>query len=123
MIEILPMSDRLEEEKILAPFAEKTEQARVLEMTEQEKILGWVAVDLEKSTLKMLKFCVNAESDLEKSFYLDYLMRSAASYGEVKGADELQVTDVEQLAFFQKKGFEIVGDAACAPMSLIVHYI
>lgn len=116
------MSDRETEKKLLDGIENKSENARVLEMTEQGNSLGWVAVDLIGSTLKMLEFHVEAQSDMERVFYMDTLMRSAASYGETKGADQLVSIATEWNDFFAKRGFRTDEEGAYAPMSLIVHY-
>lgn len=116
------MADREAEKGLLRGIEGLSENARVLLMTEGEETLGWVAVDLVELTLRMLKFHVETENDMERNFYLDTLMRSAASYGETNGADRLETAGGEMNDFLRKRGFETDATHAFAPMSLIVHY-
>ena len=119
------MADRAAEEEILRTIGEKEADARVLMMTDGGRQAGFVAVDIVGDTLRMLKFVLYNQleiSDMDRDFFLDTLMRSAASYGETKGASKLATTDSNMNEFLRKKGFEIDDCHAFAPMSLIVHY-
>lgn len=60
-------------------------------MTEGEERLGWVAVDLRSSVLRMLAMELGGRrvADTlapENAFCADFLMRAAASYGANHGA-------------------------------------
>lgn len=123
MIEILPMSDKDREAKLLESIGAKEENARILAMTEGGSLLGWVAVDILDDTLRMLRFHLEDEaSPAEYDFYMDTLMRAAASYGEVNKAGKLATVTGEYNGFLIKRGFEADASHAFAPMSLIVHY-
>ena len=113
------------EEELLRAIEEKESNARVLLMTDGGSPMGFVAVDILKDTLRMLKFVVYEQeniSEMEKTFFLDTLMRSAASYGETNGADKLATVNSEMNEFLKKRGFQTDDSHAIAPMSLIVHY-
>lgn len=119
------MVDQEEETKILSQLETKEDNAQVLDLIDGGISLGYVAVDIEGVTLRMLKFYLyddKVKGEMERSFFLDTLMRSAASYGESKGANKLICLDKNQLDFLSKKGFDIEEDIATADMSLIVHY-
>lgn len=117
------MQNKQQEEEILKGIGASEANARVLEMTEQSELLGWVAVDILDETLRMLKFNICQDvSEFEGIFYLDTLMRSAASFGETNGADKLATTEPSLNDFFKKRGFDVDSVHAFAPMSLIVHY-
>ena len=125
MIEILPLKDKEKEEELLQAIEKKEANARVLLMIDGDSPIGFVAVDILKDTLRMLKFVVYEQeniSDMEKTFFLDTLMRSAASYGETNGADKLATINSEMNEFLKKRGFQTDNYHAFAPMSLIVHY-
>lgn len=120
------MIDR-EREKSLLKSLPAEDNARVLFMTEGNEELGWVAVSLQERTLRLLKFSLPsckdyAAPDMESSFFLDTLMRSAASYGETNGADFIETATAEYNAFLNKQGFTVDDTHAFTPMSTIVHY-
>ena len=60
--------------------------------------------------------------DAETVFILDTLLRSAASFGEVNGADRIRTTFPDFYDFFRLRGFEAAESHMEAPMSAIVHY-
>ncbi len=129
MLQISPMADREEEARRLSAL-DISGDARLLLMTEGQKELGAVAVRLEEKTLYLLSFrtsegadLLSAAPDAESAFLFDTLMRSAASFGETHGAERIETAFPDRFDFFRQRGFDIEGDRAVAPMSLIVHYL
>ena len=85
VLTILPMEDREREKSLLDGLSEKTEDnARVLMMSDGKEELGWVAVEIIHSVLRMLHMEVpGAQPETltgESVFIADSLMRAAASY-------------------------------------------
>lgn len=96
-------------------------------MEDGSKEIGWVSLKVEDENLYIIKIELNTKCDfenldMEQSFYVDTLMRSAASYGEVHGARKIYTVDSLYNSFLIKKGFQIVDGVAFTPMSTIVHY-
>lgn len=103
------------------------DNAKILAMTDRSELMGWVAVELADSVLRILKFTVgdydfSEKPNIEQTFVLDTLMRSAASYGENFGADSIETTFADFYGFFKARGFETDDNHAFTPMSTIVHY-
>ncbi len=127
MIEILPMQDRQKEQALLSQIREVGPDARVLAMCEREKTLGWVALELQDTVLRILFLQVEGydftrRPQGEEIFILDSLMRSAASYGEHFGADKIETVFPDFFDFFRARGFEQDEFHAFTPMSTIVKY-
>ena len=96
-------------------------------MTDGGEEAGWAAVELDHRTLRILRLAAagwdgSAPPDSESAFVLDTLVRSAASYGEVFGADRIETAFPDFADFFRLRGFQTDGGIASAPMDLIVHY-
>lgn len=126
MIEILPMEDKAWEQKLLAQV-DAGPEARVLSMTEREKLLGWTAIELEGDTLRILalhagEYDFSHRPQGEEIFILDSLMRSAASYGETFGAKKIETAFPDFFGFFKARGFDFDDVHAFTPMSTIVKY-
>ncbi len=75
-------------------------------MSEGDKELGYVVVDVRSSVVRMLKMeisgCGNlAEMDVQSRMYADSMMRATASYGATLGAYriESQVKGLQQFLF------------------------
>ena len=103
------------------------ENARILAMTERGALLGWVAVELEDKVLRILKLSADGYSFTdppagEEVFILDTLMRSAASYGEDKGANFIETAFPDFHRFFASRGFSVNETSASTPISTIVKY-
>lgn len=123
------MAEKTEEAALLAKTEGAPADGRVLVMTDGEETLGHVVVALEDDTLVFYGFSVSGQTDFTKNkpdpmtvFVLDTLMRSAASFGETNGMNHIRTAFPDFYDFFRQRGFEIKGDYAEAPMSLIVHY-
>lgn len=118
------MEDREEEQKLLdAAGAE----GRVLLMKDGGEPVGSVIVDLKEDVLHLVRFSVKDYDFSEKPqgeeiFILDTLMRSAASYGEDHGAQEIVTDFPDFFDFFRGRGFDVDENHAFTPMSTIVHY-
>lgn len=103
------------------------ENARILAMTERGNLLGWVAVEVEEKVLRILKLSAG-EYDFasppagETNFILDTLVRSAASYGEDKGANFIETAFSDFHRFFAARGFSVGETNVSTPMSTIVKY-
>lgn len=128
MIQIIPIQDQQREEQILKTLLKKGENnGRVLVMTEGNEELGTVALKIVDRKLVIIKFSLANNCDfenlsMEEEFFIDTLMRSAASYAETNGANFIETETNEYNKFFAKKGFEILDTHAFAVMSKIVHY-
>ena len=127
MIEILPISNHEEELELLSQVNCGYDEARVLTMAERGKRLGWVALELDKTMLRILKleaigYDFSSRPQGEETFILDSLMRSAASYGETFGADSIETAFPDFFDFFRARGFDTDDKHAFAPMSTIVKY-
>lgn len=127
MIEILPMKDREQEQAILSEISCAGPEARVLAMCERGNVLGTAAVELDGTTLRILKLTAEGYDFTEAPkgetvFILDSLMRSAASYGENFGADRIETAFPDFFGFFRARGFDSDESGAFTPMSTIVKY-
>ncbi|MEG1427576.1 MAG: hypothetical protein RSC76_07805, partial [Oscillospiraceae bacterium] len=112
-----------EEQKLLETLTQRRDNSRILQMSDGESVLGWIAVDIQKNILRLLQFHLNiSASPTEEEFYLDTLMRSAASYGETNGASYIETVDNTYNCFLQKRGYTVDSNHAFTPMSTIVHY-
>ena len=86
------MEDRQRERELLEAIPEKAgDDARILMMRDGTSELGWVAVELLHSVLRMIHMEIPGCEKLdglsgENVFIADTLMRSAASYGAAVGA-------------------------------------
>lgn len=126
MIQVKPMENREEENRLLAE-ADAAEESRVLLMEDRGEKVGYVVVRLEGSTLHLHKLQAFGYDGSERPqgetlFILDTLMRSAASYGENNGADWIITDFPDFYDFFRARGFTIEDGFASTPMSTIVRY-
>lgn len=127
MIEILPMEDREREKELLAQVGCGNPEARVLAMRERENTLGWTALELDGDVLRILRLAAEGYDGSrppqgEEIFILDSLMRSAASYGETFGANQIETGFPDFYDFFKMRGFDCDETHAFTPMSTIVKY-
>ncbi len=127
MIEILPMEDREREKERLSGLDLGGGAPRVLCMKDRGEELGFAAVELRGETLRILKleaagYDPGEKPQGEQVFILDTLLRSAASYGETFGAQAIETAFPDFFGFFKARGFEMDGEHAFGPMSLIVKY-
>lgn len=100
---------------------------RVLAMKDKGEMLGYAAVELVDNAVHILKLSARGYDyshapQGETVFVLDTLMRSAASYGETFGADEIITGFPDFFGFFSLRGFDVEDNYAHTPMSTIVHY-
>lgn len=127
MIEILPMEDREKEKALLEGLVTGSGAPRVLRMAERGEALGWVAVEVDGPLLRILKMEAAGYDPAQKPqgeqvFLLDTLLRSAASYGETLGAEEIATVFPDFFDFFKNRGFDCDNTHAFGPMGLIVKY-
>lgn len=127
MIQILPMENRKQEAALLAQVQRTGGEARVLSMEERGQVLGWVALELDESVLRILKlnagdYDFSRKPQGEEVFILDSLVRSAASYGETFGANKIETGFPDFFGFFQARGFDSDETHSFTPMSTIVKY-
>ncbi|RKJ40409.1 hypothetical protein D7X94_07915 [Acutalibacter sp. 1XD8-33] len=127
MIEILPMKNYAEEQEILAQIENAGPEARVLAMCERGALLGWAALELEGEILRILQiyaegYDFSRKPRGEEVFILDSLMRSAASYGENFGANQIETAFPDFYGFFKVRGFDCDEKHAFTPMCTIVKY-
>ncbi len=120
------MKNKEEETLLLNVIPQKGNNARVLQMTEKGEVLGYVAIDLKDEYLRFLHFEIYADPNFTggemREMFMDSLMRSAASYGEVNGATKICTLDNKNNAFFEKRGFTVDENHAFGEMDLIVKY-
>ena len=129
MLQIVPMEERDREAAVLRETPGADAEARVLVMTDGADELGLVVAGVRERTLVVYGFSVAGRTDFtaempdaETVFILDTLLRSAASFGEVNGADRIRTTFPDFYDFFRLRGFEAAESHMEAPMSAIVHY-
>ena len=127
MLTILPMEDREREKSLLDGLSQKGEDnARVLLMQDGKEELGWVAVDICHSVLRMLHMEVPGfELDKlsgEGVFVADSLMRSAASYGAAVGAYRIKSMQPQLSEFLRLRGFTPEKTGAETGLETIVKY-
>ena len=127
MLTILPMEDREREKSLLDGLSEKTEDnARVLMMSDGKEELGWVAVKIVHSVLRMLHMEVpGAQPEAltgESVFIADSLMRAAASYGAAVGAYKIRSLEPAWNEFLRLRGFTPGETGAETDLSTIVKY-
>ena len=121
------MKDREEEQKTLEAAGVADAESHVLKMEDRGQTVGYVIVALEGKTLHIRKLWAEgydsaAKPQGEEIFILDTLMRSAASYGETFGAEEIVTDFPDFYEFFRVRGFQTDETHAFTPMSTIVHY-
>ena len=93
------MEERDREAAVLRETPGADAEARVLVMTDGADELGLVVAGVRERTLVVYGFSVAGRTDFtaekpdaETVFILDTLLRSAASFGEVNGADRIRTT-------------------------------
>lgn len=121
------MADREREKELLAAVEGAGPEARVLAMTDRGEELGTVAVELRDGTLHILQmrageYDFSRKPQGEEAFILDTLLRSAASWGENFGAEEIVTAFPDFFDFFKVRGFAADDTHAFTPMSTIVRY-
>ena len=121
------MEDREREKSLLDGLSQKGEDnARVLLMQDGKEELGWVAVDICHSVLRMLHMEVPGfELDKlsgEGVFVADSLMRSAASYGAAVGAYRIKSMQPQLSEFLRLRGFTPEKNGAETGLETIVKY-
>lgn len=119
------MEDREREKALLDGLSiEREDNARVLMMGDGQEELGWVAVDMLHSALRMLhmEFPGGGEPANENIFIADSLMRAAASYGAATGAYRIKSMQPELNEFLRLRGFTPMPDGAETGLETIVKY-
>lgn len=85
------MQNAQERAAILKNVPEADADAQLLQMTDGGKTIGWVAIDIRSSVVRMLAMelegkLVAQALPAQNIFLADFLMRAAASYGANHGA-------------------------------------
>ena len=124
MIQVKAMEDRAEEQGLLDAAGV---EGRVLLMKDGGEPVGYVVVALEETVLHLRKIFAKGYDFTERPqgealFVLDTLMRSAASYGEDHGADQIVTDFPDFFDFFKRRGFDVAQGHAFTPISTIVRY-
>lgn len=127
MLTILPMENQAEQDALLAGIPEKAAgDARILMMQDGNERLGWVAVDMEHSILRMVHMeipgCELDKLSGEAVFIADSLMRAAASYGAATGAYRIVSAQPALNEFLRARGFTPKETGAETDLSTIVKY-
>lgn len=96
-------------------------------MTDGNEELGYVIVESIRKTIVIHKLAVKGydfveKPDMEQIFVLDSLMRAAASYGEIRGANAIKTEFPDFYDFFKLRRFHTDDEHAYAPMDTIVTY-
>lgn len=91
MLQVSPIKDADARAAILRGVPEAGADAQILLLTEADKQLGLVAVDIKSSVLRMLAMELGGADPADRlspedAFLADFLMRAAASYGANHGA-------------------------------------
>lgn len=125
MVSILPLKDPARAGQILKSVPGAEDNARVLLMREGTDELGYIAVDLKSSTIRMLKMEVFGckdflESDGNSRMCADSLMRAAASFGAAVGAYQMESKITDWEPFFQSAGFTPKNGKIVCPLSNFV---
>lgn len=118
------MEDKEEEQKLLDAAGV---DGHVLLMKDGGTPVGSVIVSLDNTTLHIARLSAKGYDftsvpESETVFILDTLMRSAASYGEDHGADQIVTDFPDFFDFFRLRGFDVDETHAFTSMSTIVHY-
>ncbi len=123
------MEEKDREEAIRRETAGAGAETRVLVMTDGADELGYVVAGVQAQTLCIHAFSVAGKTDFSTEkpdaqtvFILDTLLRAAASFGEVHGADCIRTSFPDFFSFFARRGFKPHDAYVEAPMSVIVHY-
>ncbi|MDO4459614.1 MAG: hypothetical protein Q4C42_05950 [Clostridia bacterium] len=117
------MKDKDREKDLLLKAEVNGDSSCVLELSDSNESFGYVIVDINDEDLRIHDFVLGENvSETEKKFFLDFLMRAAASYGENRNAKRIITVRNSWNDFLKTKGFETDENHAFAPMSLIVHY-
>ena len=124
MIAILPLQDPKRVEDLLADVPDRGDSAAVLMMGDRDEELGYVAVDVKDSILRMRKLEVFGGSlgqpDLNVRVCVDSLTRAAASYGANKGAYRIESELTGLGALLRPVGFIEEGKKIVCDLSKIV---
>ena len=124
MLTILPLQDGEEKSALLRQRPEAGADAEVLVMKDRGETLGWTAVDVRDSCVRMLRVR-GADGSLpagpEGRFLADSLMRAAASFGANHGAYRIFCLDPEAGPLLEVSGFRREGRAFAQDLGEIVH--
>lgn len=96
-------------------------------MKDGENIIGFSAVKMQISTIKIFKlFAENYNFDekpnFEQVFIFDSLIRASASYGETFGAKTIETTFPDFFNFLTARGFSSDGNTTFTPIDTIIKY-
>ena len=99
----------------------------MLEMTDRDIVLGSCCLQIKEDTAVLLKlnageYNFTEKPDTEQFFVLDSLVRSAASYAETKGAQNLETAFPDFFDFFKHMGFQADANHAFGTIHVIVKY-
>ena len=124
MIKTKPILEREIVEKLLTQYGfDKDKNFTVLELWDSDVQAGFLVLSIVDDTVYFDKFILVKEySELERIFFVDFLMRSGASYAENRGIENMVNMDSEVAELLIKKGFKKEDDKVFAPVSLVVHY-
>lgn len=123
MLTILPLLHGAEKERILQSIQAAENNAAVLAMRDGEKMLGILAIDVQASTVRLLKIelpgGVNPSSP-QGQMRADSLFRAAVAFGMTAGAYQLESLVPGWDAFFLSRGFQQNDEKLQCKMSQIV---
>lgn len=127
MIEIKQEQDRERAAELIAKSGLNGDALTVLTMSEKEKRFGSVILSCEGEVLYILALIAGSYDfitapDMETTFILDSLTRSAASYGEAHNACKIRTGFPDFFDFFAARGFQIHETYCDADMGVIVKY-
>lgn len=124
MIKTKPILEKEAVKKILNEYGfDEDKNYTVLELEDSEVQAGFLVLSLVDNNVNFNKFILIKEySESEKIFFIDFLMRSGASYAENRGIENMVNLDSDVSELLIKRGFKKEDDKVCAPVSLVVHY-
>lgn len=96
-------------------------------MTDRDVVMGSCFLHLDNGKATILKldagdYDLTEKPDMEQSFILDSLIRSAASYAETKGSLHVETAFPDFHGFFKRMGFQTDNDHAFGTVGVIIKY-
>ena len=127
MLTILPMQEQDRKEELLREIPDAEKSAEILMMRDGEEELGYVAIDIKSSVVRMLKIVLGGNPlpehlGAEDRFLVDSLMRATASYGANNGAYKIECREEAAWEALMISGFQKEGNVSVTELKNIVRY-
>lgn len=125
MITVTPIENKTRKEALLASTNSLFHSGNVLVIKDGGQELGYIVIDIDHSVLRLQSLYLEHGTletlDAQAALYVDFLMRSAASYGANHGAFRVENTIAPLHDFFITKGFSMEHGVCSIPIHRIVH--